>query len=102
MRNTIKKILKEDFEWAEEPLDLPLDDVEKWCDDNRNTLSNFIQRLEQTLSKLPEVDWNDRDNLSKTETQRALGVKQIIGDLRNIYESLNEIDVEIQEWKNPN
>ncbi len=103
MRNTIKKILKEnEFEWASEPLDIPLDEIEQWCDSNRTQLSKYIQSLETTLSKLPKLMWAEMsdEEMRSEQTQRILGITSIHSDLRNIYDSLDQADKEIQEFKN--
>lgn len=91
MKNIIKKILKEDFEWASEPLDIPTDEIEQWAQRNQSIVSKYIQRLQQLENKLPKVDWDDRDNLFKPETQNTLGIIQLKNDLTNIYDSIEQL-----------
>jgi archaellum component FlaC len=87
MRKTIKKILKEnEFEWAGEQLDIPTDEIEKWAQQNESVVGKYIQRLQQLEDKLPKVDWDDRDNKN---------------DLRNIYDSIEELQNGIDELRNP-
>tara|TARA_R110000868_G_scaffold327976_1_gene588905 strand:+ start:210 stop:539 length:330 start_codon:yes stop_codon:yes gene_type:complete len=102
MKHLIKKILKEnEFEWAGEQLDIPTDEIEKWAQQNESVVSKYIQRLQQLEDKLPKVDWDDRDNLFKTETQNTLGIIQLKNDLRNIYDSIEELQNGIDELRNP-
>jgi hypothetical protein len=102
MRNTIKKILKEnEFEWASEPLDIPTDEIEQWAEKNENIVGVFVDRLQTLEDELPKVDWDDRDSLRKRETQNTLTIRQLKGDLRNIYESIQELRLGINELRNP-
>lgn len=107
MRNTIKKILKEnEFEWASEQLDIPTDEIEKWANRNESVVGGYIRRLQQLENKLPKVDWDsmgssdDPKSLYTTETQNTLGIIQLKNDLRNIYDSIEELQNGIDELKN--
>jgi predicted nucleic acid-binding Zn-ribbon protein len=100
MRNIIKKILKEDFNWASEPLDIPTDEIEQWVQHNQSTVSKYIQRLQQLEDKLPKVDWDNESELFKPETQNTLGVTQLKNDLINIYDSMEELQRGIDDLKN--
>jgi hypothetical protein len=100
MKHLIKKILKEnEFEWAGEQLDIPTDEIEKWAQDNQNIVSNYVQRLQQLEDKLPKVDWDNPKDIYTTETQNTLGIIQLKNDLRNIYDSIEELQNGIDELK---
>lgn len=104
MRDKIRKILKEsEFDWAGEPLDIPTDEIEQWCDDNIRTVSGLIQRLVELEKKLPKVDWSTmtKEQMYTEETQKILLVIQMRGDLENIYSSIQQLDEGIMEFKHP-
>ena len=101
MRNIIKKILKEDFDWAQEPLDIPTDEIDQWAEKNVSVVSRYIHRLQMLEDKLPKVDWDNQDSLFTTETQNTLTIIQLKNDLRNIYESIEELQRGIDELRNP-
>ena len=98
MKYLIKKILKEnEFEWAGEPLDIPTDEIERWAQQNESVVGKYIQRLQQLEDKLPKVDWDNPKELYTTETQNTLGIVQLKNDLRNIYDSIEELQNGIEK-----
>ena len=104
MKSRIRKILKEEsegFDWAKEQLDIPTDEIEQWANQNESIVGKYIKRLQNLENKLPKVDWDDRDSLFKTETQNTLTITQLKNDLRNIYDSVTDLQNGINELKNP-
>ena len=102
MKKLIRKILREgEFDWASGQLDIPTDEIEKWAQQNESIVSGYIQRLQLLENKLPKVDWDDRDNLFKPETQNTLSIVQLKNDLTNIYDSIQELQNGITELRDP-
>lgn len=94
MRNTIKKILKEnEFEWVTNQVDLPLNEIKKLSNQYETILKLKI-KLEQYLvgkEGMEDIDYSDRrinddNHLMKYRNQ------YIIEQIREIYNEVNNVE----------
>lgn len=100
MKKTIKKILKESEEewgWTQENhVDVPLQDIVDWCENNRTQIAGWIQKIDEFYKNTPQMIYDDND-----EGMTALSVISIGHELKNIYSSFDTIQDEINYIQNP-
>lgn len=105
MRKTIKKILKEEneFEWAQEyQMDVPLQEIVDWCENNRIQIAGWIQKIDEFDKHSPQMKWDGDDSEFADENKMiALSVRGIGDELKNIYASFEAIKGEIDYIQNP-
>lgn len=107
LKNTIKKILKEDFnpedfDWTNDnSVDVPIDEISEWVYETRYKVAPLIQKIDEFYKQAPQVNWGNKEDMKDENKMIALSVKGIGDELRNIYASLDTIDDEISYIKNP-
>ena len=105
LRKKIKIILKEenDFDWAQEnQMDVPLQDIVDWCENNRIQIAGWIQKIDEFYKSAPQMKWGGDDSEFNDENKMiALSVRGIGDELRNIYGSFETIQSEIDYMQNP-
>lgn len=104
MKNIIKKVLKEDFDWLEdEETNLPpINEINEWCEQNKTQISKWIQQIDEFYRKSPQIKWGDESDFNDDNVMVALSVKGVGDELRNIYSSIETISDEVDFIKNPN
>lgn len=87
MRNLIKKILKEDFDWiGNGTLDLPMEEIKEFADNYEDIIQVWVDKINAVEDKLPKQNW---DNPVWTdELLDAEGLRDIRHQLINIQDSL--------------
>jgi len=102
MKNLIKKILREDFDWVNDNnVNVPIDEISEWAYETRYKVASFIQKIDEFYKQVPKVNWDNMEDMNDEDKMIALSVKGIGDELRNIYSSLDTIDDEISYIKNP-
>jgi hypothetical protein len=103
MKNLIKSILKEsDFDWTNDSnTEVPIEEISEWVYETRYKISPIIKKIEEFYKQTPQVNWNDKVDMSDDDKMIALSVRSIGDELRNVYSSLETIDDEISYIKNP-
>jgi hypothetical protein len=102
-RKLIKKILKEsEWDWTQEnQVDVPLQDIVDWCDNNGPQIFEWIQKIKEFYKQAPQMSWNSNDEFGDENKMIALSVRGIGDELRNIYASFETIKGEIDYIQNP-
>jgi hypothetical protein len=104
VNETINKILKEsEWDWTQEnQVDVPLQDIVDWCDNNGPQIFEWIQKIKEFNKHSPQIKWDGNDSEFGDENKMiALSVKGIGDELRNIYASFETIKGEIDYIQNP-
>jgi hypothetical protein len=98
LKKDIKKILKEDFEWMDESTDIPVEEIKEWCYKYMYMISKWSQKIDEELPNLPRIDWGNLSHMRDKERLTSESLVYVSNDLKNIYESMNEI---IHNLENP-
>lgn len=93
MRNTIKKILKEDFDWVSSQHDLPLDDIKELSDQHEKILNLKIKLREYLDGKegMENFDYSTRPNHEEHKGH------YIVEQVREIYNEVNNIEGSLRD-----
>jgi hypothetical protein len=99
--HTIKE--ENDFEWTQEyQMDVPLEDIVNWCENNRIQIADWIQKIDEFDKHSPQMKWDGDDSEFADENKMiALSVRGIGDELKNIYASFEAIKGEIDYIQNP-
>ena len=103
MKNLIKKILKEsEWDWTQEnQMDVPIQDISDWCENNRTQIAKWIQNIDEFYKHTPQIDWDSSEPSDDENRMIALSVMSIGHELKNIYSSFGTIGDEINYITNP-
>tara|TARA_R110002020_G_scaffold113236_1_gene260226 strand:- start:4678 stop:5010 length:333 start_codon:yes stop_codon:yes gene_type:complete len=103
MKDRIRKILREsDFDWTKENTnEVPIKEIEDWVDKTRYEVAGWIQKIDEFYKNAPQVDWSVRSDIEDEDKMLALTVKSVGDELRNIYDSFETIDGDIEYLRNP-
>jgi len=91
-----------DFDWAQEDnIDVPLDEINSWCENNKDQISSWIKKIKEFNEKAPQMNWDENDDFYNNDKMSALSVKGIGDELINIFSSFQTISDEMNYLRNP-